>query len=180
MTELYRQLHARLSGGVFLLRACPDGEGMWSADSSPEIVAQIRKKGPFSKNFIEFVEEAITGLRQGFAITLLDLGGKRIFPNDKILTASTHCIILSSSAEEKKQWIKFAEKYDSKIIAVLDSKLVFVNSSSKEIDMNARSQINILNSPITGEIVNLDRETGVEPYQEAISQLANCLVKMAT
>jgi CRISPR-associated protein Csx3 len=33
LAELYRQLLQRQPSGVFLQRACPDGEGMWSNEA---------------------------------------------------------------------------------------------------------------------------------------------------
>ena len=50
LAELYRQLLAKRPSGVFLQRACPDGEGMWSAETNPQLVAEIRRKGSFSGN----------------------------------------------------------------------------------------------------------------------------------
>ena len=100
LAELYRQLLARNPGGVFLQRGCPDGEGMWSAESDPALAQAIRQKRAFTADFCAWVGDAILGLQRGFAITLIDLGGKRMSPNDQILAVSTHLIVLSSKEDE--------------------------------------------------------------------------------
>lgn len=99
LAELYRQLLTRMPGEVFLQRACPDGEGMWSAESDPSLVKAIRQKGKFTENFCSWLADAIQGLKRGFKITLLDLGGKRLPPNDEVLRHSTHLLVLSSNEE---------------------------------------------------------------------------------
>lgn len=51
LAEMYRQLLAnpKIGDKAFLQRACPDGEGMWSAEADQELVKKIRRKGKFKE-----------------------------------------------------------------------------------------------------------------------------------
>ena len=102
LAELYRQLLQRQASGIFLQRACPDGEGMWSNEADPAIVQQIRKKFAFSEEFVTLTLQTIERLGRNpqLSLVLLDLGGKRTAENAEILRRSTHCILLSAQAEE--------------------------------------------------------------------------------
>jgi len=177
LAELYRQLLDRMPGEVFLQRGCPDGEGMWSSECDPSLAKAIRQKGKFSEQFTGWVTDAICGLQKGFAITLLDLGGKRLPPNDDILRGSTHCIVLSSKEDETKAWVEYGQSYGCEILAVIDSRLV--KNESGELDSSARSSLDTSATPVAGELVNLDREAPADPYREAVNALAERLIAEA-
>jgi CRISPR-associated protein Csx3 len=167
LAELYRQLLARRPAGfVFLQRACPDGEGMWSNESDPQVVQQIRRKGAFSQEFILFTLKSIENLTKLFPLLLLDLGGKRTAENAEILARSTHLIIVSSKEEEIQPWIDFAAAEGCETLAIFESRLG-----------EGESWIDLSTTPIRGEMVNLDRDGPKEPYQAAISQFADWLVR---
>ncbi len=171
LAELYRQLLARNPGGVFLQRGCPDGEGMWSAESDPALAQAIRQKGAFTPQFCAWVGAAICGLQRGFAITLIDLGGQRISPNDEILAASTHLIVLSSKDDETQAWVEYGQRCGCEVLAVLGSRLV--RGSDDALDLSARSTLDCSTAPATGEIVNLDRAAPTTGYADAVAQLAS-------
>lgn len=173
LAELYRQLLTLNPGAVFLQRGCPDGEGMWSAESDPELAQAIRNKGAFTPAFCGWVGDAIAGLKRGFAITLIDLGGKRLSPNDQILAASTHLIVLSSKDDEAQAWVEYGQACGCEVLAVLGSRLV--RGTDGALDESARSTLDLSTAPATGEIVNLDRSAPTTPYAEAVSQLAGWL-----
>lgn len=177
LAELYRQLLARKPSGVFLQRACPDGEGMWSAESDPALVAEIRKKGSFSGEFMSFVLKGIENLGRAFPILLLDLGGRRTAENAEILRRSTHLIVLSSKEEEDEPWQKFAAAEGCATLAVFRSRLV--KREDGVLDESVRSSLDLSSEPVRGELLNLDREAGSEPYREAISRFADWLVAKA-
>jgi CRISPR-associated protein Csx3 len=177
LTELYRQLLNRMPGEVFLQRACPDGEGMWSAESDPSLAQAIRQKGKFSQDFVSWVAAAIQGLQKGFKITLLDLGGKRMPPNDEILLASTHLIILSSNEDETKAWVEYGQEHGCEVAAVLSSQLV--KDEQGELDSAARSRLDAASTPVTGVLVNLDRQGPVDPYRDQVSAIAEALTRLA-
>ena len=175
LAELYRQLLARKpSKFVFLQRACPDGEGMWSAESGPEVVKEIRRKGSFSQEFMLFTLKSIEGLGKVFPLVLLDLGGRRTAENAEILGRSTHLIVLSSKEEEDEPWCQFAEAEGCKTVAVFRSRLVKVKNG--QLDETVRSSVDLSAEPIRGEMLNLDRDGAVEPYQAAVSQFADWLI----
>ena len=197
LASLYRHLLARIPAGVFLQRGCPDGDSMAFNESDPLIAAQIRLKGEFTKDFCESVVNSIQGLKKGFAITILDLGGKRISPNEELIRNSTHLVVLSSKEEETRAWVEYAQQvYETmpveervpeeqrcKILAVFASKLVRrspLEGGEPELDLEARSSIEIGSSlPITGTMVNLDRDRANEVcHRDAISAFADRLASM--
>ena len=176
LAELYRQILARRpSRFCFLQRACPDGEGMWSAETTPEIVREIRRKGNFSQEFMLFILKSIESLGKVFPLVLLDLGGRRTAENAEILQRSTQLILISSKEEEDEKWVKFAFDEGCETIAVLRSSLI--KTPKGELNERVRSGVNFDSFPVRGEILNLDREGPVEPYREAISQFADWLIK---
>lgn len=180
LAELYRQLLQREPSKVFLQRACPDGEGMWSNEANPEIVQQIRRKFAFSEEFTLITLQGIERLGRDVhhAIVLLDLGGKRTAENAEILRRSTHCIILSSQVEEIPAWQTFARTEGCEILAVLQSQLVYQVDSlpNPSLDTTARSTLQVNSMPMQGTLVNLSRELGTECYGQAITELAEALV----
>lgn len=169
LAELYRQLLAKRPSEVFLQRACPDGEGMWSAESDPTIVAEIRRKGNFSQEFMIFTLKAIENLGKHFPIVLLDLGGKRTAENAEILKRSTHLIILSSLEKEIQAWQDFANAEGCKTIATFRSQLVQ--------NISARSHIDISQVPVQGKMINLDRNADPDGYRESVNQFAEWLTQ---
>jgi len=190
LAELYRQLLARRPADAFLQRACPDGEGMWSAESDPTLVKEIRRKGNFDTGFMAFTLKAIEALGTRFPITLVDLGGRRSAQNAEILARSSHLIVLSSKEDENKPWQEFAAAEGCETIAVFASELVNL-AGSEELDLGAhvRSEANTTSGVVGGTLRNLDRgKSGdsaermaliCECYREAVSQFADWLIARA-
>lgn len=174
LAELYRQLLARKASKVFLQRACPDGEGMWSAESDPALVREIRRKGAFSQEFMLFTLKSIENLGKTFPLVLLDLGGKRTAENAEILSRTTHLIVLSSKEDEVEPWCEFAKAEGCEPLAVFASRLIKTEDGS--LDQSASSSVDFSTLPVTGLLLNLDREGGSEPYRNAISQFAEWLI----
>jgi CRISPR-associated protein Csx3 len=174
LAELYRQLLAIRPASVFLQRACPDGEGMWSAESDPAVVKEIRRKGSFSREFMLFTLKAIENLGKRFPIILIDLGGRRTAENAEILKRSTHLIILSSKEEENELWQQFAKDEGCETLAVFGSRLV--KRSDDTLDDSVRSSLDVSSEIVKGEMLNLDREDSAEPYRGAMTQFASWLV----
>jgi CRISPR-associated protein Csx3 len=140
---------------------------MWSAESDPEIVKQIRRKGSFSPEFMLFTLRSIENLARVFPLVLLDLGGKRTAENAEILKRATHFILISSKLEENKAWVEFASAQGCQILAVFNSRL---GEGKSWIDFSPVP-------PLRGELVNLDRNGPKEPYQIAVSQFADWLIQ---
>jgi CRISPR-associated protein Csx3 len=173
LNELYHQLRERMSSDVFLLRACPDGEGMWMYDSDPEAARKIRQKGKFGEQFTESIRGAVTNLKKGFKIVLIDLGGKLLPPNDEMLVESTHQIVLCSKeqAAEGSKWSAYGEQYGAKTLAVFQTELI--KSQDSSIDTSVRSEVEVKESGMTGTLRNLDRQVGRECYHEAITKISS-------
>ena len=189
LAELYRQLLARRPADAFLQRACPDGEGMWSAESDPTLVKEIRRKGNFDTGFMAFTLKAIEALGTRFPITLVDLGGRRSAQNAEILARSSHLIVLSSKEDENKPWQEFAAAEGCETIAVFASELVKL-SGSEELDLGSQVRSEATTSDVVGGTLrNLDRgKSGDsearlaairECYREAVSQFADWLIARA-
>lgn len=175
LAELYRQLLARKpSGFVFLQRAAPDGEGMWSAETDPALVAEIRRKGAFSQEFMLFTLKAVENLGKTFPVVLLDLGGRRTAENAEILQRSTHLLILSSKEDEIAPWQEFAAAERCETLAVFASRLVKRDDGT--LDESIRSTVDLATDPVKGDLLNLDREGSVGPYQDAVSRFADWLI----
>jgi CRISPR-associated protein Csx3 len=126
IAELYRQLLQRQASGILLQRACPDGEGMWSNEADPALVQSIRRKSKFSPEFVTKTLQAIEnlGCNPILPLVLLDLGGKRSDSNGAILQRSTHCILISSDANELAQWQEFAIAQACEVMATFALRLV--------------------------------------------------------
>lgn len=192
LAELYRQLLARRPAGAFLQRACPDGEGMWSAESDPALVKEIRRKGNFDAGFMLFTLQAIEALGTRFPIVLVDLGGRRSAQNAEILARCSHQVVLSSKEEENKPWQEFAAAEGCQTLAVFASELVKL-AGSEELDLGAhvRSEnTTTLDAVVAaGTLRNLDRGKSGDSaersgricacYREAISQFADWLIARA-
>jgi len=174
LAELYRQLLARRPAGfVFLQRACPDGEGMWSAESDPAIVAEIRRKGKFDAKFMNFLLPSISSLGRCFPLVLLDLGGVRSAENAEILHRSTHVLVLSSKDEQNEPWSQFAAAEGCQTLAVLASRLFelapgVLDTTKRTPDQQWSGEI-----PLRRELWQLDRKGPPELYRDAVSQFAD-------
>jgi CRISPR-associated protein Csx3 len=178
VAELYRQLLSRTGDRVFLQRACPDGEGMWSAEADPALVQKLRRKGTYSSDFVNHVIESIEAIARRKAILLVDLGGWRSEENGRVLGRATHCILLSSREDELPRWRRFAEGHGCKTLALFGSKLVTTRSGQS--DRRFRSTLDLRSAPVRGSFVNLSRD-GSSPlsYRLAVQEFADWLVAFA-
>ena len=122
LAALVTALKAR-GGKFFLHRACPDGEGMWSAESAPETVSAIRRKGGFTPGFLAFTCQAIDGLAKCFPLVLVDCGGRRSGENAEILRHCTHAVVLSSQPMETAAWAEFCQANGCAVIGRIGSSL---------------------------------------------------------
>ncbi|MBU6427264.1 hypothetical protein KGQ27_03465 [Patescibacteria group bacterium] len=196
LAELYRLLLARRPAGVFLQRACPDGEGMWSAEADPTIVAEIRRKGNFDAGFMLFTLKAIEALGTRFPIVLVDLGGRRSAQNAEILARCSHLINLvrSDKAGEGAEWIKFASNDGCELLADFTSTRTYLpghegSDDPDHLDLSARSTVETGSLVALATLQNLDRgKKGWtdeqkalirECYREAVSQFADWLIAQA-
>lgn len=59
-----------------IIRACPDGEGTWSNNKNQKETTNVRKKGKFTKSFIDDACKAIDN--QSNKIVLVDVGRSNV------------------------------------------------------------------------------------------------------
>ena len=59
-----------------IIRACPDGEGTWSNNKNQNETTIVRKKGKFTKSFIDDACQAIDN--QSNKIVLVDVGRSNV------------------------------------------------------------------------------------------------------
>jgi CRISPR-associated protein Csx3 len=178
LNTLHQRLHQRMGDRVFLEPVCPDGEGKWVAEAEPEVVQRIRKKYEFSPEFLHQKIQAIENLGRNKPLVLLDLGGKRSVENAQILARSTSLMILSSDSDEVAHWRDFGESQGCQVVVELVSKLV--KTAVGELDTSARSQVRLETLPGTGTLVNLNRSSGQDCYQDAIEALSIWLMEVVS
>jgi len=91
---------------VFVLRACPDGEGDWFAEGDPNIVSTLRYKGLWDEDFVAKIVSSIQNLKQNKSLLLVDCGGKIDRYNQTILNVCTHALIVTREDDilEMKRW----------------------------------------------------------------------------
>lgn len=103
------------------IRACPDGEGTWSNNKNQDETSLVRKKGKFTKTFIDDACQAIDNQRD--SIVLVDVGGVMSKENEQIFKHCDSFIVLSSEQQKKEEWLEFGKKIGLNCIACLDSSL---------------------------------------------------------
>lgn len=184
LAELYRQLLANPQVGskVFLQRACPDGEGMWSAEADQVLVKQLRQKGTFDDATMNFFISSIKGLRKNKPITIVDCGGRRSNQNAIILAECSDAVILSSKPEEIELWRAFCEENNVRVMAELHSKLLTAEQRA-ELDAALKegripstdllSEVDISSVPFKGTMRDLDRDRPSITYAEAMKEIGN-------
>lgn len=116
---LTRKLHDQ---GIehYVLRACPDGEGDWSQEASPETVRLLRQKGTFSTAFVEHVGRDIA--RRHLPL-LVDAGGRPTPEQERIFQYCTHAVLIAATPEDLAEWRTRAERCGLVVIAELQSVL---------------------------------------------------------
>ncbi|MGI0494454.1 hypothetical protein ACN4EG_21935 [Alkalinema pantanalense CENA528] len=170
LNALHNALLQQMGDRVFLERACPDGEGKWSAEADPQLVQQLRQKSNFSPEFMQMKLFGIENLGRNKSLVLLDLGGRRSPENAAILAKATDLIILSSQPSEFAPWEAFATAQGCPVLLKLQS--VLQRNAAGSLDTTARSSLDFSTDPATGCMVNLDRATDPDCYIHAIQQLS--------
>ena len=106
------------------VRACPDGESFWSNGMQQIVTRGLRRKGPFSKWFLDKKRKEILEAKEKFDIVIVDVGGmidrpdKKVFIEEKLCDK---CIIVSSDEEAKKEWEEKCAAFDMECIASIIS-----------------------------------------------------------
>lgn len=108
-TWLAQQYNTLRSQGksFFVQRACPDGEGQWTFESSNG--KDLRVKGCFDPKFVEWVKTSALNLSKFFEIVYLDCGGRQSQENREILQICQGAIIIGRTLEDIENWVNFVK-----------------------------------------------------------------------
>lgn len=104
-----------------IIRACLDGEGNWSNNKNQNETSIVRKKGKFTKSFIEDACKAIDN--QTNKIVLVDVGGIMSKENEEVFKHCDSFVVLSSDEKKKEEWLKFGQELGLECLGSLDSSL---------------------------------------------------------
>ena len=104
-----------------IIRACPDGEGTWSNNKNQNETTIVRKKGKFTKSFIDDACQAIDN--QSNKIVLVDVGGVMSKENEQIFRHCDSFVVLSSDEQKKQEWLEFGQGLGLECVGCLDSSL---------------------------------------------------------
>ena len=126
-----------------IVRACPDGEGTWSNNKNQQEVNIVRRKGKFTKSFINNVCNSID--IQSNKLVLVDVGGIISKENEEIFKHCDNFIVLSNDEQKREEWLKFGQNLGLGCMGCIDSKLQDVE------------QIYSKEPYIKGKITGLDR-----------------------
>jgi len=126
-----------------IIRACPDGEGNWSNNKNQNETSIVRKKGKFTKSFIDNACKAIDN--QTNKIVLVDVGGVMSKENEQVFGHCDSYVVLSNDEEQKKEWLEFGKKFGLECVGCLDSSLA------------GNEEIYSRKPYFTGKIVGLER-----------------------
>lgn len=147
-----------------LVEGAPDGEGItgWSSNADPALVKQVRHKGKFLPEFVNWVVRSIN--TSTAPITIVDVGGRRSPENERIFKACDHFIVISSNPEETLNWIEFGTGFGLKPLAVLDSvlegtdeiydeKSELLKARISNLDRNSPPRLSITAKAVAGSII---------------------------
>lgn len=143
---IYSLSQALRAGGVqhYALRACPDGEGDWSNEAPPELVREIRLKGPWTAVWIERISRDID--RRHLPL-LVDVGGKPTAEQAALFGHCTHAVLLTPDAAAQAVWRSLVTDHGLPVLADLTSVLA------------GEDALATLAPAITGVLSGLERNT---------------------
>lgn len=126
LCALYRALQrhlpvAEFQRDVFLVRACPDGEGNWFCDVPPDLAMTLRAKNQWDDDFAASVCQNLATLATTKRLLLVDLGGRIDKRNHQILTHCTHAVIVSRDPAAVAEWRGALQSSEVKLLAEVES-----------------------------------------------------------
>lgn len=145
----------------YVLRACPDGEGDWSQESTPDQVRLLRQKGAFDRTFVDRV---CRDIEQRHLPLLVDAGGRPSPDQERIIQRCTHAIVLSANSQGMDEWRHRVEQYGLIIVAELHSEL------------HGSDQIEVEKPVLRGVISGLERNAPTGGI--VVEALANRLARL--
>ncbi|VVM06817.1 hypothetical protein MAMC_01276 [Methylacidimicrobium cyclopophantes] len=105
---------------LFVLRACPDGEGDWFFEAQEE-GKTLRYKNRWDAEFVDRIVEQIKSLSRSKTLLLVDCGGKIDRLNQAILNVCTDVLIVSRDAEAFAEWRGAARSSGLQTLAEVES-----------------------------------------------------------
>lgn len=112
---------------LFVVKACPDGEGDWFSDLGESEAKIYRYKNHFNQEFVERIVEEIDKLRNEKKLLFVDCGGKIDRFNQAILNKCTHCLILGTDEVSIAEWRGAAKLCGLNVICEILSSKDFVS-----------------------------------------------------
>lgn len=151
LNQLYKVLP---SNRTHLVRGCPDGEGFWSYGKNQRNIKLARKKGKFSKEFVDSVINEIENSESD--IVLVDVGGIPSEENVRIMSHSDYYVIVSSDREKTWQWQKYVDSFEPGLEVPVQER--FINEDGKELIIHKKALYkSIMNSDYTRYRINKRR-----------------------
>lgn len=102
----------------YVLRACPDGEGDWANQADQVYVRQIRRKGPWTD---QWVDQIVRTINHRHLPLLVDVGGLPTLDQERIFRACTHAVLLTKESEGQVAWQAIMARNGVPVIADLTS-----------------------------------------------------------
>lgn len=128
LRALYSGLQARLpieqfQRDVFLIRACPDGEGNWFGEIPLDRAATLRHKSHWDEAFVTDICGHLEGVAKNKQLILVDLGGKIDRYSQQILNRCSHAVIVSRDPSAIAEWRGALRASEIKVLAEIESVL---------------------------------------------------------
>jgi len=180
LAELYTHLK-RFNTGVFLQRACPDGEGMWSAEAGYDLAQSLRRTGQHSLEWNEKTANCIVTLGRNvhLPMVLVDLGGKRLPDNELFLARTTHALVVSHDPCESREWKVFIASQGSQVIGEINTTMKYLSDDAatiRRLDPDASAEVCFQGHTFVANLANLDRDSTLSSSTRgAISGIAGWL-----
>ncbi len=108
---------------VFIIRACPDGEGNWFGEIPQDRAVTLRHKSRWDDDFARLICQQLEGVAKTKRLVLVDLGGKIDRYTQQILNRCTHAIIVSSDPDAVAEWRGAIQASEVKLLAEVESVL---------------------------------------------------------
>jgi CRISPR-associated protein Csx3 len=143
----------------YVLRACPDGEGDWSQEATPETVRNIRIKGDWSAAWVEAI---CRDIQRRHLPLLVDVGGKPTPGQERIFDQCTHAILLTKDAATHSEWRERIARHSLPLLADLTS------------DLHGKNVLEAISPFLRGTIAGLERHTaaGGRVFEALVERLA--------
>jgi hypothetical protein len=133
--------------------------------SDVHVAQELRHKGKFTKEFMEWVVDSIRAMKGRVSLVLVDVGGVRSPENEAIFRECDSFVVLcrQDKVEERERWEHFGQELGLEMVASLDSSL----EGEDRIDETA--------PVLRGLVTKLERGTNVE--SPAARALADVLIE---